>query len=99
MPKQEYKLKGEVYLWQVQGSWHFVNVTEKKSAEIKFKHGDLTGGFGSIPVEVTVGKTSWKTSIFWTKKGFYVLPLKKAVRKAEGIHEGTKLNYMLTIAM
>ncbi len=51
-------------------------------------HGDLTGGWGSIPVQVTSGETTWTTSIFWTKEGSYILPLKQSVRKAEHIKEG-----------
>ncbi len=98
MPKLTYKLKGKVYLWQVNGGWHFVNLTKSASKQIKFRHGELTAGFGSIPVHVTVGKTEWKTSVFWSKEGFYVLPLKKAVRKAEGIELGTILAFSLSIS-
>ena len=40
-----------------------------------------------IPVRVWVGGTEWKTAMF-PKDGCYVLPLKDAVRKAEGLQEG-----------
>jgi len=43
---------------------------------------------GQIKVEVTVGKTTWRTSLFPGKMKTYVLAVKKAVRVAEKIHEG-----------
>ena len=62
-------------------------------------HGELTGGWGSIPVKVTIGETSWNTSVFWAKEGYYVLPLKKAVRKAENIEAEDTVKYQLEIGM
>jgi hypothetical protein len=45
--------------------------------------------WGSIRVIATVGRTSWKTSIFPDKKrGAYLLPLKAAVRTKEKIEPG-----------
>ena len=44
-------------------------------------------GFGSVRVEVTIGATTWRTSIFPGGQR-YALPLKKAVRAAEGIEPG-----------
>ena len=48
-----------------------------------------TGGFGSVKVRVQLGGSAWSTSLFPSKEmETYVLPLKKAVRKAEGIDIG-----------
>ncbi len=66
-------------------SWHFVNVSVKASAEIKKRFGKARRGFGSLKVKVTLGGTTWNTSIFPSKEGYYVLPLKAAVRKREGV--------------
>lgn len=46
------------------------------------------GGWGSIPVEVAVGKSRWKTSLFPLKKEGYFLPVKKLILKNEGLHLG-----------
>jgi hypothetical protein len=55
-------------------------------------------GWGSLPVEVTVGKTTWRTSIFPDKKaGAYLFPLKASVRKKEGISEGDMITLVLEI--
>jgi hypothetical protein len=66
--------------------WHFINLPKGKSSEITLVFGERSRGFGSLPVDVTIGKTTWKTSIFPDKKsGTYVLPLKAPVRKKEDI--------------
>jgi hypothetical protein len=46
-------------------------------------------GFGSAKVTATIGETVWQTSIFPEKEsGGWFLPVKKAVREAEGLDEG-----------
>ena len=51
--------------------------------------GPVSRGFGSVRVEVTVGRTTWRTSLFPdAKAATYVLPVKKAVRVAEGLTVG-----------
>jgi hypothetical protein len=69
--------------------WHFVTLPKKESDEIKKNFGAKKRGWGSLRVTATIGKTTWKTSIFPDKKaGAYLLPLKAEVRKKEGIGEG-----------
>ena len=77
-------------------NWHFVPVTKSVGREIKEKYGKLAKGFGSLPVTVTIGKTTWQTSIFPDRySGSYLLPLKATVRKQEGIEVGEKVKYTL----
>jgi hypothetical protein len=46
-------------------------------------------GFGSVRVVVTIGETTWNTSIFPdTANESFALPIKKQVRVREGIDEG-----------
>ncbi|HET6968212.1 MAG TPA: DUF1905 domain-containing protein [Ornithinibacter sp.] len=74
-----------VWRWQ-EGSWRFATVPEDVSDEVDEVVGDTAGGFGSVRVEVTVGATVWRTSLFPSSSaGAYVLPVKKAVRAAEGL--------------
>ena len=55
-------------------------------------------GWGSLPVTVTIGKTSWKTSIFPdAKAGAYLLPLKADVRKKEKILASDTVSFSLEI--
>jgi hypothetical protein len=75
-------------LWRDR-AWHFVTVPEDVSDEVEERFGATAGGFGSVRVEVTVGASTWRTSIFPSmQQRAYVLPVKKAVRDAEGFAEG-----------
>lgn len=73
-------------LWEYdEGGWHFVSVPEDLSDEIREQAGPVARGFGSLRVHATIGGTTWSTSVFPSKNGCYVLPVKKPVRRAEGL--------------
>jgi len=98
MPKDIFKVKSEVWLYLGMAGWHFMSVPKKQSEEIKKMFGAMKHGWGSLPVVVTIGKTSWRTSIFPDKKaGGYLLPLKADVRKREGISVGDTVLFSLKI--
>ncbi|MGX7896984.1 DUF1905 domain-containing protein [Tsuneonella sp. HG222] len=44
-------------------------------------------GFGSVKVVVRLGESTWQTSVF-PSQGKWFLPVKKAMRLAEGLSEG-----------
>ena len=78
--------------------WHFVTLPKKKSADIRKTFGALKRGWGSLPVTITIGKTSWKTSIFPDKKiGAYLLPLKADIRKKEDISAGDTITIFMEV--
>lgn len=86
--ERTWSFTAEVWQWRDQ-SWWFVTVPPEVSDEVDEAVGDATGGFGSVRVEVTVGGTVWRTSLFPSKEeGAFVLPVKKAVRTAEGLADG-----------
>jgi hypothetical protein len=107
MKGEVHKVKSKVWLYPGMSGWHFVNVDKKQSVAIKEKYlsacnaqagGRGSRGFGSIPVEVTLGNTIWKTSIFPDKQsGTYVLPLKAKVRKDEDILADDTISFSFTI--
>jgi len=81
-----------------QGSWHFVAVPTDVADVIAEEVGDQTRGFGSVRVDVRIGGTRWQTSLFPDRaRGTYLLPLKKAVRTAEGLAEGSSAEVRLTL--
>jgi hypothetical protein len=94
------RISFEAEVWEHDGSasWFFISLPEHHADDIEAEFGQRAGGFGSIRVDVTVGNTQWATSLFPdNKRATYVLPLKKAVRKAEGIHSGSVVTVHLTV--
>ena len=82
--------KFEAKLWLYPGdkaSWHFITVPKELALVVKKKYGTLAKGFGSLPVNVTIGKSKWKTSIFPdSRAGTYFLPIKAKIRKQEDLY-------------
>lgn len=97
--KKNYKLKAKLWLYPGEsGNWHFLTIPKDLGKEIKETHGKHARGFGSLPVEVTVGTTVWSTSIFPDKSsGSYLLPVKAAVRKKEDIEVGEEVVFSIEI--
>lgn len=98
MAKSCYILTSNVWQYPGMAGWHFISVPKKESAEIKKKFGGNARGWGSLPVMVTLGTTSWKTSIFPDKQsGTYLLPLKAQVRKKEAIFARDSVSFSIEI--
>ncbi len=97
MSQAHYDLDVTLWRWsggENGGDWFFATVDgvvgEALSATA-LMHRLETGrraGWGSVKISVTVGETSWRTSAFPGKEQGWMVPIKAAVRKAEGLVEG-----------
>lgn len=88
-----FRFEAEVWLYAGDGGWHFLTVPAEVSEEIEGRTAGPRRGFGSVRVRVTIGATSWTTSVFPDKKrGAYVLPVKKDVRRAEDFAAGDRVD-------
>ena len=95
-----YSFTAEVWEWTSRTSWFFVNLPEDQADDIEERYRRRAAGFGSVRVEVTIGSTTWQTSIFPSKENAtYVLPLKKAVRVAEGLEPGSPATVELRVVV
>jgi hypothetical protein len=104
---ETFTLKTPLWLWttdKAPASWHFLTIDGEVGDAIKATsimrrlEGGRSRGFGSMKVTATIGGTSWATSIFPAKDvGGYLLPVKAAVRKAEGIVLGDEVDVTLTL--
>lgn len=93
-----YKFEAKVWVYPGEAAWYFVNLPAQLSKELRHEYADFIAGFGSLPIEVCTGQTTWQTSIFYdSKKSCYMLPLKASVRKAERINAGKKIKFELRI--
>lgn len=81
----------ELYVWDARRTdvWTFVSLPVEVSEEIRDLAGGVRRGFGSLRVRATIGGSTWTTSIFpGSGGGGYVLPVKRAIRKAEALDVG-----------
>jgi hypothetical protein len=90
----------EVWLWDARrvDTWTFVSLPADVAERIRDAAGGVRRGFGSIRVRVTVGLTTWTTSIFPDgEHDTFVLPIKKAVRKAQKLDVGDTAEITLEV--
>jgi Domain of unknown function (DUF1905) len=88
---------GTVWRYSGVGGWYFVSLSLKESQHIKTCTQKVRPvGWGSVPVSVRLGTSTWKTSLFPDKTGVYLLPVKAKVRSKEGIHEGDRVTLSIT---
>ena len=87
---------GPVWEWHGPAPHHFVTVPEAEAGMLEAVSEMVTYGWGMIPVAVRIGETEWTTSL-WPKDGGYIVPLKAAARKAEGIEVGDVVEVRLTV--
>lgn len=86
-----HRFEAEVWRWDGDAAWHFVTVPDDVSDAIEHASGPVRVGFGSVRVRATIGGTTWATSVFPDKqRQAYLLPVKQAVRRAEGLDAGDR---------
>ena len=90
-------------IWRYPGeaaAWHLVTVPKLKSKQMRTLSQGLRNAFGSLRVIATIGKTSWRTSVFAdTKARAFLLPVKAEVRKKEKIGHGDTVEVTLEIEL
>lgn len=93
---ETFDFEAELWLYPGKAGWVFVTLPEEVADRI-LGTAPARRGFGSIKVEVTAGTTTWSTSIFPdSKAGSFLLPVKRAVREAEGVDVGDVVGLTLT---
>lgn len=91
-------------LWRWAGgnaAWFFVTIDGAAGEALsvtalmrRLESGKRTG-WGMIKVEAQLGDSRWATSVFPSKDQGWLLPVKKAIRAAEGIGEGDSVTVEL----
>ena len=95
--KKNFKFTAKVWRYPAQAAWYFVYVADEVTEVIKKIKNKKRVGFGFIPIEATVGKTTWQTSLFPTKEGPYLIAIKAMIRRKEGIDDGDKIEVRFKI--
>ena len=92
----ELDFRGELWTWRGPAPHHFVTVPEDAAALLHAVSPLVSYGWGCIPVRVRCGRTTWATSLF-PKDGGFIVPIKAAVRTAEGLDIGDDVALRLTV--
>jgi uncharacterized protein DUF1905 len=87
----------EIWYWRGPSPFHYVTVPDENCGALEAAAQEVSYGWGMVPVVARVGDTEWTTSLF-PKDGRYVVPLKAAVRKAEGLELGDVITIQLRVA-
>jgi hypothetical protein len=94
----ELTFAGRVIEWRGPAPYYFVPVPDAESADIREVAAMATYGWGVIPVHARIGEVDFETSLF-PKDGGYLLPLKDAVRKPQGLAPGDDVTVEMTVRL
>lgn len=87
---------GDIWYWRGPSPFYFVTVPPDQADALKTIATIVTYGWGMIPVQAQIGRSTWKTSLF-PKDGSYVVPLKAAIRQQEKLKEGDRVTLRLEV--
>lgn len=93
----ELRFSGEVIWWRGPAPYHFVVLPEPEAARLRAVASRVTYGWGCIPATVTLGGSTFTTSIF-PKDGGFRVPLKAAPRRTEGVELGDDVALVVVVA-
>lgn len=79
------------------GGFFYLTVGKTIARQLRELYRPNHAGWASLRVEVRVGKTKWRTSIFWNKNISYWLFIKAAVRAAERLTRGKKVTALVRL--
>ena len=95
-----FRFEAVLWEWSSSTSWVFLSLPTDVTDEIRERSTQPRRGFGSIPVAVSIGNTSWTTSVFpHSESDTLILPVKKAVRVAQGLSVGDSATVKLSLEL
>jgi hypothetical protein len=92
----EFGFEARVWEWRGPAPYHFVSVPAEHVDDVNDLAPCITYGWGMVPVEVRLGRTSWRTALF-PKDGGYVVPLRDSVRRREDVELGDLVSIQLMV--
>ncbi|HEX7187815.1 MAG TPA: DUF1905 domain-containing protein [Actinomycetes bacterium] len=94
----KFRFSSPVWAHHGVGGWHFLTLPAAVAEGLRDAVPPSGPGFGSIRVTVTVGTSTWDTSVYPDKaSGSFVLPVKKTVRCANQILVGDVVDVAMRV--
>lgn len=95
-PNGRFRFSATVIEWRGPAPFYYAPLPADLATAIDGLKALVSYGWGVIPVEATVGKVTFNTSLF-PKNGTYLLPLKNAVRQPMRITVGDLIAVDMTV--
>ncbi len=94
----DHTFEATLYRWEARtDSWTFVDLPFDVADEIEDAQHGPRRGFGAVKVDVVLGGSRWRTSIFPSKeRRTFVLPIKKAIIRAEALADDARVTITVT---
>lgn len=90
------EFESKVIEWRGPSPFFFATTPDEVTKQLEVSAGHLSYGWGCIPVDVTIGNTTFYTALI-PREGTYFVPLKAAVRRAETIELGSSQKIRLNL--
>ena len=95
---EPFEFDADLWLYEGEAAWHFITLPPDVSDQIEAATDGTRTGVGSVPVRVTIGATTWSTSVFPdARRQAYLLPVKKDVRRREDLADGSRVSVVLAV--
>ena len=92
MKSERYPVNGEVKIFPVNNPWVYVSVPTRYTEMLK-----NVADRGLVAITVTLGSSTWNTSLMPMGDGTQFIPLNTKVRKSEDIKIGDHINLSFTL--
>jgi hypothetical protein len=96
MMKECWAFEAEVFQWRGPAPYFFVATPDDVDAFLHDHAAELSYGWGVIPARVRIGATEVGTSLI-PRDDVYLVPLKVALRRPEGIDDGDVVHVRLSV--
>lgn len=100
IPDISYEFTSHVWTYfNGKSTYYLASLPPKIGTAIRLlRQGVPRRGWGSVPVTITIGDTSWQSSIFpESGKKSYLFLINAKVRKAENITEDSRISVTITL--
>ena len=78
------EFEGVLFVWRGPSPFHFVAVPEDVCDDLREVAGRVSYGWGMVPAQVSLGSSTWATSLY-PKDGGYLVPVRDRFRRAEDL--------------
>lgn len=93
---EEIVFDAEIIEWRGPAPFLFAAIPDEQVGAIRYAALSESYGWGVVPVVAQVGDTLFATSLF-PRDGTYLLPVKVAVQRAEGVRLGDRIRVAMRV--